>query len=132
MEINFTAMKKASLLVSFSIMVFLTWSCSNSSQEFRSIKPEVLKDKIAGGWAGKMIGVTYGAPTEFQAKSKINDDTINWKPSDIKGSMWQDDIYVQLTFLMSMDKYGMDAPAKKYQEKLLRQYFCPALRKSGI
>jgi ADP-ribosylglycohydrolase len=116
MEINFTAMKKASLLVSFSIMVFLTWSCSNSSQEFRSIKPEVLKDKIAGGWAGKMIGVTYGAPTEFQAKSKINDDTINWKPSDIKGSMWQDDIYVQLTFLMSMDKYGMDAPAKKYQE----------------
>ena len=39
-----------------------------------------------------------------------------WKPSDIKGSMWQDDIYVQLTFLMSMDKYGMDAPSKKYQE----------------
>ncbi len=30
--------------------------------------------------------------------------------------MWQDDIYVQLTFLMSMDKYGIDAPAKKYQE----------------
>jgi hypothetical protein len=30
--------------------------------------------------------------------------------------MWQDDIYVQLTFLMSMDKYGMDAPSKKYQE----------------
>ncbi len=30
--------------------------------------------------------------------------------------MWQDDIYVQLTFLMSMDKYGIDAPSKKYQE----------------
>jgi hypothetical protein len=30
--------------------------------------------------------------------------------------MWQDDIYVQLTFLMSMDKYGIDAPAKKYHE----------------
>ena len=63
-----------------------------------------------------MIGVTYGAPTEFRAQSRINEDSINWKPSDIKGSMWQDDIYVQLTFLMSMDKYGMDAPAKKYQE----------------
>jgi hypothetical protein len=63
-----------------------------------------------------MIGVTYGAPTEFRAQSKIYGDSIKWKPSDIKGSMWQDDIYVQLTFLMSMDKYGIEAPAKKYQE----------------
>ena len=63
-----------------------------------------------------MIGVTYGAPTEFRAQSRIFEDSIKWKPSDIKGSMWQDDIYVQLTFLMSMDKYGIDAPAKKYQE----------------
>src|SRR5665647_2219955 len=30
--------------------------------------------------------------------------------------MWRDSIYVQLTFLMSMDKYGLDAPEKKYQE----------------
>ena len=109
-------MKKTSLLIPMSILIFLTYSCNNSSQEFRSITPEVLKDKIAGGWAGKMIGVTYGAPTEFRALSRINDDSINWKPADIKGSIWQDDIYVQLTFLMSMDKYGIDAPAKKYQE----------------
>ena len=45
-------------------------SCKNSSEGFRTIKPEVLKDKIAGGWAGKMIGVTYGAPTEFRAQGK--------------------------------------------------------------
>jgi hypothetical protein len=109
-------MKKTSLLISISILILLAISCTNSSQEFRSINPEVLKDKIAGGWAGKMIGVTYGAPTEFRALSRINEDSINWKPADIKGSMWQDDIYVQLTFLMSMDKYGIDAPAKKYQE----------------
>jgi hypothetical protein len=113
-------MKKVSLLISFSIFVLLICSCSNSSKEFRSIEPEVLKDKIAGGWAGKMIGVTYGAPTEFQAKGRIYDEPINWKPADIRGSMWQDDIYVQLTFLMSMDKYGIDAPAKKYQEMFAR------------
>lgn len=97
------------------LIVFLV-SCKNSSEGFRTIKPEVLKDKIAGGWAGKMVGVTYGAPTEFRAQGKIYADSIKWKPSDIKGSMWQDDIYVQLTFLMSMDKYGIDAPTKKFQE----------------
>ena len=109
-------MKKAifNLFIATSILVVV--SCKNSTNGFRTIKPEVLKDKIAGGWAGKMIGVTYGAPTEFRAQNKIFEDSIKWKPSDIKGSMWQDDIYVQLTFLMSMDKYGLDAPAKKFQE----------------
>jgi hypothetical protein len=96
--------------------IFIITSCKDSSPDLKSIGPDVLRDKIAGGWAGKMIGVTYGAPTEFRAQSRIYEDSIKWKPSDIKGSMWQDDIYVQLTFLMSMDKYGIDAPAKKYQE----------------
>jgi len=105
--------KKFFLLLTF---VLVAVSCKNEQNGFRNITQEVLKDKIAGGWAGKMIGVTYGAPTEFRAQSKIFTDSIKWKPSDIKGSMWQDDIYVQLTFLMSMDKYGIDAPAKKFQE----------------
>ena len=109
-------MKKGLLLLSVSAVILTIISCKNSGEEFRSIKPEVLKDKIAGGWAGKMIGVTYGAPTEFRALGRTYEDPIKWKPEDIKGSMWQDDIYVQLTFLMSMDKYGIDAPAKKYQE----------------
>ncbi len=109
-------MKKTFSLILIATIFFIAISCKNTSNEFRTIKPEVLKDKISGGWAGKMIGVTYGAPTEFRAQSKIFEDSIKWKPSDIKGSMWQDDIYVQLTFLMSMDKYGLDAPAKKFQE----------------
>jgi hypothetical protein len=109
-------MKKAFLLISLSAIVLCIISCKYSSDEFRTIKPEVLKDKIAGGWAGKMIGVTYGAPTEFRAKSRMYDDSIKWKSSDIKGSIWQDDLYVQLTFLMLMDKFGIDAPAKKFQE----------------
>ena len=81
-----------------------------------SLSKSVLLDKIKGGWAGKMIGVTYGAPVEFRAQNKTFDDSIHWTPKDIRGSMWQDDIYVQLTFMMTMDKYGMDAPAKKFQE----------------
>jgi len=109
-------MKKAIYLISVTAVVIAVFSCKTSSEGFRIIKPDVLKDKIAGGWAGKMVGVTYGAPTEFRAQGKTYSDSIKWKPSDIKGSMWQDDIYVQLTFLMSMDKYGIDAPSKKYQE----------------
>ncbi len=87
-----------------------------ANKQLITISAEVLKDKIAGGWAGKMIGVTYGAPTEFKAQGKTFEDSIKWIPADVKGSVWQDDIYVQLTFMETMDKYGMDAPAKKFQE----------------
>jgi hypothetical protein len=111
-------MKRAFFLIlQVMILIFIS-SCNNSSVNYRTISTKVLKDKIAGGWSGKMIGVTYGAPTEFRAKQKINSDSIKWKPADIKGSLTQDDIYVQLTFLMAMDKYGIDAPEKKFQEML--------------
>lgn len=93
------------------------FSCTEKQNAgIRTISTEVLMDKIAGGWAGKMIGVTYGAPTEFRAQGKTYEDSIKWVPADVKGSIWQDDIYVQLSFLMAMDKYGIDAPAKKFQE----------------
>ena len=64
-------MKKISLMTYLIVLLFAFSSCKPSSGEFRTINPEVLKDKIAGGWAGKMIGVTYGAPTEFRAQGKI-------------------------------------------------------------
>lgn len=108
-------MKKIAILI-FALGFSLMACKQQPSSEFRTISPEVLKDKIAGGWAGKMIGVSYGAPTEFKAKGATFDDSIKWTPAEIKGSIWQDDLYVQLTFMMSMDEYGIDAPAKKYQE----------------
>jgi hypothetical protein len=110
-------MKKYLLILIFPAIVFAFASCSTKqAADTRTISTEILKDKIAGGWAGKMIGVTYGAPTEFRAQGKTYEDSIKWKPADVKGSIWQDDIYVQLSFLMAMDKYGIDAPAKKFQE----------------
>lgn len=109
-------MRKTFFCFLFPLLILSVCSCRGTADEFRTIKHDVLKDKIAGGWAGKMIGVTYGAPTEFRAQGRIYEDPINWKPSDIRGSLWQDDIYVQLTFLMAMDEYGIDAPAKRYQE----------------
>ncbi len=106
------------LIIPFIAIVFI--SCGQKTEEAtsvsRTVSTDVLKDKIAGGWAGKMIGVTYGAPTEFKAKTKTFEDSIKWVPADVKGSIWQDDIYVQLTFLETMDQYGIDAPARKFQE----------------
>jgi hypothetical protein len=40
-------------------------------RQFREISLAELRDKIEGGWAGQMIGVSYGAPTEFRHLEKI-------------------------------------------------------------
>jgi hypothetical protein len=109
-------MKSFNLFTTTILVVLAFTACKTKQADVLTISPKMLKDKIAGGWAGKMIGVTYGAPTEFRALGKTFDDSIQWTPKDIRGSMWQDDIYVQLTFMMTMDKYGVDAPAKKFQE----------------
>ena len=109
-------MKTSLLVCSVFVCLLSLYSCKTKETDRRTISTEVLKDKIAGGWAGKMIGVTFGAPTEFRAQGKTFEDSIKWTPADVKGSIWQDDIYVQLTFLMAMDRYGIDAPAKKFHE----------------
>lgn len=108
---------KTNCTIFLSLFCLLTINvCCSSNTGTQTIANKILRDKMAGGWAGKMIGVTFGAPTEFKATGKIYDNPINWVPADVKGSIWQDDIYVQLTFLMTMDQYGINAPAKKFQE----------------
>ena len=74
---------------SLIIIIILTFSSFTSKQsDGQTISPKVLRDKIAGGWAGKMIGVTYGAPVEFRAQGNTFEDSIKWTPKDIRGSMW--------------------------------------------
>ena len=99
-------------LCSFYLLV----SCGSKEQKTVRFDKAVLMDKIAGGWAGKMIGVAYGAPTEFQSLGKIIEDSICWEPCQIENAKWEDDLYVQMTLLGVMDKYGMDADPKVYQK----------------
>jgi hypothetical protein len=37
----------------------------------RTISRKVFEDKVRGGWAGQMIGVSFGASTEFKSNGKI-------------------------------------------------------------
>ena len=110
----FQKMKRITLAL-FLAFVSLTGKTQTLVTNTRTISSDVLKDKISGGWAGKMLGVTFGAPVEFKALCKTFEDPITWVPSDVIGSKEQDDLYVQLTFLMTMDQFGTDAPAKKFQ-----------------
>jgi hypothetical protein len=54
------------------VAVVANYAVDNGKRsEPRRITRPILEDKIRGGWAGQMIGVSYGAPTEFRSNGKI-------------------------------------------------------------
>lgn len=66
-------------------------------------------DKCRGALAGQIIGVSYGAPYEFNYVGKIQDDPIRpWKPEFIENGFSQDDLYVEVTWLKALQKHGLD------------------------
>ena len=82
---------------------------------------EVLQDKIKGGWAGQVIGVTFGGPTEFRYNGTLIQDyePIPWYDGYIKETMEQepglyDDVYMDLTFVEVIERLGLDAPADSF------------------
>jgi hypothetical protein len=80
----------------------------------RRMSRAVLEDKVRGGWAGQMIGVAFGAPTEFKSNGKINEAELLWTPDMIANTIQQDDLYVEMTFAEVMDRVGLDATTEQY------------------
>jgi hypothetical protein len=85
-------------------------------QTTRTISRSDLRDKIEGGWAGQMIGVSYGAPTEFRFRGQIipADRLPQWKPDMVSNSLDQDDLYVDMTFAKVLDDKGIRATSEDF------------------
>jgi hypothetical protein len=83
----------------------------------RTLPRAAFEDKVRGGWAGQMIGVSFGAPTEFHSNGKIIEgDLPAWTPNRIENAIDQDDLYVEMTFAAVMDRAGLDATPAQYGE----------------
>ena len=94
-------------VASVSLLLLSLGACK-SSGDYVEITDSVMTDKVKGGWAGKMIGVMYGRPMEFAATGVTYSDSIYWQPENIEKALMEDDIYGQLNFMMTMEKYGQD------------------------
>ena len=75
----------------------------------RRLPRSVYFDKLQGAWIGQMVGVSYGAPYEFRATGHIDDGPIRpWHPEYIANALAQDDLYVEMTWLMCLEDHGLD------------------------
>lgn len=112
-------MKNIFKITTLWFLHLFTLSCNVTDSESNEIiisKSDLL-EKIKGGWAGQVIGCTYGGPTEFQWNGTLIDDYIPI-PWDDTRMLWYyenepglyDDIYMDLTFVDVFEKHGLDAP----------------------
>jgi len=88
-----------------------------------TISRTTLQNKIKGGWAGQVIGCTFGGPTEFRFNGTLINDyqPIPWYDGYIKHTMVNspglyDDLYMDLTFVQVFEKEGLDAPVQAHAD----------------
>lgn len=85
-----------------------------ASTAVRRLPVKVYVDRMKGGWIGQMIGVGWGGPTEFRTLGEIMpaEDVPPWRP-EMVNQFEQDDIYVEMTFLRTLEQHGLDAPIRQ-------------------
>lgn len=82
-------------------------------QEFRRLPVKEYRDKMKAGWIGQIIGVSWGAPTEGRYQKIMPLDKMPPFTEDlVNDAFGQDDLYVEMTFLRTMEQYGYDVPIR--------------------
>jgi hypothetical protein len=105
-------MKKFLLLLTISLFFLpLTSICGG---EFRKLPVDTYIDKMKAGWIGQMAGVGWGGPTEGDFMNTImpKDAVPEWTPETVN-QFDQDDMYVDCTFLQTLERYGLDVSSRQ-------------------
>jgi hypothetical protein len=114
-------MKKNIVLISLLVLRISVFAQTSSSSNSLILSKEALQNKIKGGWAGQTIGVTFGGPYEFRFQGTFIGDyqPLLWYDGYLKETMLNnpglyDDLYMDLTFVDIIEKYGLDAPVDSF------------------
>jgi hypothetical protein len=104
------------LMIMLCAVAFPGLASTTNAAETRKISFDEYKDKMMAGWIGQMVGVAWTAPTEFKFKDRIIpiDEKTGLPelmkpltPNTVNQSFSQDDLYVEMIFLRSLEKYGL-------------------------
>ncbi len=106
-------MKRSFSILSILLISFLFSGCS-TDKKFRKITQADYQSKMKAGWLGQMAGVGWGGPTEFKYNAMIipEDKVPTWNDGMIN-QQYQDDIYVEMTFLKTLEDYGFDVSIRQ-------------------
>ncbi len=98
----------------FLTLIFSIAISSCTTKNYRKILKEDYSSKMTAAWIGQMIGVGWSAPTEFRFIGEIIPDKEipEFDGNDVN-AFDQDDIYVEMTFLKTLEDYGIDCSIRQ-------------------
>lgn len=107
-------MRRMSIVTIVLAIFLLSNATAAKAAEFRRLPVLEYISKMKAGWIGQMCGVGWGAPTEFRWRAKIipEDKVPEWKPRMVN-QFGQDDIYVEMTFMRSLELYGPEVDIRQ-------------------
>ncbi len=106
-------MKKMMSIIMAVIAGFMFKNCGHE-ENYRTLSVDEYKSKMQAGWLGQMAGVGWGAPTEFKFNGEMipEDKFPEWTP-DMLNQQFQDDLYVEMTFIKTLEDYGFDVSIRQ-------------------
>jgi hypothetical protein len=115
-------MRKVSVLLTMAVLVSVAAAEAADDGEYRRLPVAEYADKMKAGWIGQMAGVGWGGPTELSATGPREfqwcgeiipeDEVPEWKPETVN-QFYQDDIYVEMTFLRTLEVHGLDVSIRQ-------------------
>lgn len=97
--------------VGIAAVAVLLWAgCVSAAEGERRLSVKEYRDRAKAGWVGQIVGVAFGAPTEFRSRGRIipERDTPAMKPELVNHAFNQDDLYVEMTFVRLAEERGLD------------------------
>jgi len=89
-------------------------SLAQAAEAERRLPVKEYRDQMKAGWIGQIIGVSWGAPTEGRYRQIMPEkDMPPFKSSLINDAFGQDDLYVEMTFLRSMEQHGLEVSIRQ-------------------
>ncbi len=86
----------------------------------RVLPLSVYRDKVAGGWLGQIVGVSWGAPTEFKWNDPKKPMPVEMVPQDVKWTrkdcvlgLDNDDLSLDVQFLKVLAEKGVDVSIRE-------------------
>jgi hypothetical protein len=95
-------------------LLLATAAAAQAAQRDRRLPVKEYLDRMKAGWIGQIIGVSWGAPTEGKFKTIIPPEKVPPFSDDLVNRAFsQDDLYVEMTFLRSLEQYGLDVSIRQ-------------------
>ena len=108
-------MRRFTVLLVFLLAASFLPAAEQSGVQYRRLPVKEYRDKMKAGWIGQIAGVCWGAPTEFHYCGTIipEDKMPKWTPDMINNAFGQDDLYVEMTFLRTMEEHGLNVSLRQ-------------------